>query len=78
MLNSLIQQFSLEQYQNQLLIDDAAVSVGDMQIDQQLAALAQNAKGVVLTMQRRIDVRKVDLTALNLELAAQVPALPAA
>ncbi len=72
-LNNLLQQFSLEQYQNQLIVDDASVSSGDLQIDQQMAAMAQNAKGVVQTCQRRIDVRKAELTKLNAELAASTP-----
>jgi uncharacterized membrane protein len=71
-LNSLIQQFSLESYQNSLLLRDIEKSTGDPAVDQQMEALASNAKGVVLAMTRRIEVRKAELAELTQEFEASI------
>jgi hypothetical protein len=67
-LNALIQQFTLERYQNSLLIKDAEEKTGDAAVDQQMQTMAENAKVVVTMMQRRIDVRKAELATLQAEL----------
>lgn len=73
-LTSLIRQFSLEKYQNELLILDAAESTGDAATDAQITGLAQGAAQVVLTCNRRIDVRKQALEELNKELMSAAKA----
>jgi hypothetical protein len=67
-LNAMVQQFSLEQYQNSLLIRDAEETTGDAAVDHQMATMAENAKVVVAMMQRRRDVRKQELDTLQTEL----------
>lgn len=67
-LNNMIQQAALEQFQLNLLIKVASVTAGDAQVDQQLQASATNAKAQLLACERRLAVYREELAPLNIEL----------
>ena len=67
-LNNMIQQAALEQFQLNLLIKVASVTAGDAQVDQQLQASATNAKAQLLECERRLAVYREELAPLNIEL----------
>lgn len=67
-LNNMIQQVVLEQFQLNLLVKVAAASTGDAQVDQNLQASATNAKAQLLACERRLAVYREELAPLNVEL----------
>lgn len=67
-LDAMIRQFSLEKFQNEMLVKDAEEPVGDPGVDHQLQAMAENAAAQVLIAQRRIAVRNAEKILLNAEL----------
>lgn len=67
-LNNMIQQAVLEQFQLNLLIKVAASTTGDAQVDQQLQAAATNAKAQLLACERRLAVYREEIGPLNTEL----------
>ena len=75
-LNNLILNEDVQCFTQQLVVDAAAKSTGDAQVDQQMQAAAQNAKAVVLASQRRLQTFQDSLTVLQAELdAASKPAV---
>lgn len=67
-LNNMIQQAVLEQFQLNLLIKIAADTTGDGQVDQNLQASATNAKAQMLACERRLAVYRAEIAPLNAEL----------
>lgn len=67
-LNNMIQQAVLEQFQLNLLVKIAADTTGDAQVDQNLQAAATNAKAQLLSCERRLAVYREELAPLNAEL----------
>lgn len=67
-LNGMIQQTTLEQFQLNLLIKVAADTTGDAQVDQNLQAAATNAKAQLLSCERRLAVYRAEIAPLNAEL----------
>lgn len=69
-LNNMVQQAVLEQFQLQIAIEVASQSTGDAQIDANLLAAATNAKGQLLACERRLVVCRARLIELQTELDA--------
>lgn len=67
-LNNMIQQAALEQFQLSLVVKIASSSTGDAQIDQNLQAAATNAKAQITACERRLAVYREELAPLNVEL----------
>lgn len=67
-LNGMIQQTTLEQFQLALIVKLAASTTGDAQIDQNLQASATNAKAQLLACERRLTVYREEIAPLNTEL----------
>ncbi len=67
-LNGMIQQTTLEQFQLDLVVKIAASSTGDAQVDQNLQASATNAKAQLASCARRLDVYRDELAPLVAEL----------
>jgi hypothetical protein len=66
-VKSLILQYSLEMYQHELLVEDAKETAGDSAVDDQLAAQAETSRAIVLSMARRLAVRRAELAKLEAE-----------
>ena len=74
-LTQLDQQAALEAFQHELVVQIAADTTGDAQVDANMASNAQNSKAVLLACARRRTVYRAQLQALNAELgAAAAPA----
>jgi len=69
-LNTLLQQADLEAFQLGLTVQCAAESSGDVQVDTQLQAHAQNASTQLIAVKRRITVCQAALEPLQAELNA--------
>lgn len=69
-LNNNIQAEAMQQFQSQLMVDVAAKTTGDTQVDQALKAQADNAKAQLLACTRRLETYREKLTELNAELNA--------
>lgn len=70
MLTNMIQAEDLQIFQAQIIVDSAAKSTGDAQVDQAMQANANNSKAQVLASTRRMAHCQEVLTALTAELAA--------
>lgn len=67
-LNGMIQQTVLEQFQLGLVVKIASATTGDAQVDQNMQAAATNAKAQLLSCERRLAVYKEELAPLSAEL----------
>lgn len=67
-LNGMIQQTVLEQFQLSLVVKVASTTTGDAQIDQNMHANATNAKAQLLACERRLTVYREELAPLVAEL----------
>lgn len=67
-LNGMIQQTALEQFQLELVAKIAAATTGDAQVDQNLQAAATNAKAQLASCARRLAVYRGELAPLVTEL----------
>ncbi len=67
-LNGMIQQTALEQFQMNLVLKIAATTTGDAQIDQNFQSAATNAKAQILACDRRLEVYRTELAQLSAEL----------
>lgn len=67
-LNGMLQQTSLEQFQLDLVVKLAAAPTGDAQVDQNLQAAATNAKAQLVSCVRRLAVYREELAPLVAEL----------
>ena len=67
-LNGMIQQTTLEQFQLDLVVKIASSTTGDAQIDQNMQANATNAKAQIAACERRLAVYREELAPLNAEL----------
>lgn len=72
-LSNLIASEALQIFQHEMLIEAAAVSTGDKQVDTQMRTQAQNSKSVVLASQRRLAVYTARQAELQKELDASEP-----
>lgn len=67
-LNQWLVNADLEKFALELQVQLASTTTGDVQVDQQLAGQAQNAKAALLGVNRRIDVYQATLAPLVTEL----------
>lgn len=67
-LNSMIQQTALEQFQLGLVIKIASATTGDTQVDQNMQASATNARAQIMACERRLAVYREELAPLVSEL----------
>ena len=67
-LNSMIQQTALEQFQLGLVIKVASATTGDTQVDQNMQASATNARAQIMACERRLAVYREELAPLVSEL----------
>lgn len=58
----------IQRFQHQLLVDAAATSTGDQQIDKTIRDQANNARAVVMASEHRLKLYRVNLSTLNSEL----------
>lgn len=75
-LTNLIAAESLQIFQHELLVEAAAATTGDKQVDSQMRTQAQNSKSVILASQRRLVVYKAKQAELQKELDASEPDKP--
>ena len=66
-LNQLVLNEAISVFQQQLQVDAAAKPTGDVQVDQNLRALAQNAKAVILAGNARLVTYRATLSTLQAE-----------
>lgn len=66
-LESLIKNDEVQMYLQQCVVEDAATSIGDDQLDDELKQLAQTARAVIVHCERKLSVRRPKLAALIAE-----------
>jgi hypothetical protein len=72
-LRNNVQAEALQIFQHQLLVDAAAATTGDKQVDQAMSAQAEQSRTVIMGSKRRLDTYLPKLGELEAELASQDP-----
>ena len=70
-LTQLIQNEELQIFQHEMLVEAAATSTGDKQVDQVLQGQAQNSKTAIIGAAARTRIYKAKRAALEAELTGQ-------
>lgn len=67
-LRNMVQNEALQLFQHELIVEAAAESTGDAQVDQSMSAQADNSKAAILAARRRLSVYEPKLKEFEAEL----------